>query len=303
MTFECKIDSTIHASLDDLHKHLRKFKVSQKDYYLTYYPRVDKLTGEPIVFKSPDQYLSAHFLNKINARKWYKENPEEAKALSIEILNDRVAKKSLRKFPCEIELVSAGLPNLGYFLKTFGQDKLESETKLKSSFNYSTPFDDRGISGTIIVDTREQTPFKLKTTTVSKKLEFGDYAIEGRETILSVERKSLQDLISSFVTQIERVEKEIIRAKDAGAYLIVLCEESLNTAMNYNFIPYLNRYTKIPPEVLFYNIRDLIQKYDNLQFVFVDGRVAASVMLERILSSDIKASQYDWQYLINHVWK
>lgn len=80
----------------------------------------------------------------------------------------------------------------------------------------------------IIVDTREQKPWKfegltkrvrgedrpIEVETVRRKLESGDYSIEGMENQIAIERKSASDLISTvfhgrdrFVRELERLSQ------------------------------------------------------------------------------------------------
>lgn len=47
----------------------------------------------------------------------------------------------------------------------------------------------------IVVDSREQKPYKFSTPTVKKGLESGDYSIVSYEDDITVERKSLPDLV------------------------------------------------------------------------------------------------------------
>jgi ERCC4-type nuclease len=269
----CLVDNSVHASLEDLHKHLRKFKITQEDYYLEFHKKKDLLTGENIPFKSVDQYLSAYFVNKNNMKAWYKQHPEEARTLSIKMLNERIQKKGLTTLPVEVELISCGLPSSKYYYDGIGIEALKKETGLTSNYVYGLAFLAFGKEKLkIIIDSREQKPLNIKGhNTEVKKLEFGDYAVEGQQNSFVIERKSLADLISSFVTNLDRVTRELQRAKDAGAYMVILCEESLNTALNYNYIPHFKKYTRVRPEVLFYNIRSLIQQF-GFQFVFCDGR-------------------------------
>lgn len=298
----CEIDKSVHVDRDALHGHLRKFKIKQSDYYETYHPRFDKLTTEKIQFKSIDQYFAAHFLNKINARRWFKENPEEAKALAVEMLRERVLRKKLTTLPGEVELVSCGLPNSQYYYTKIGTKELSKTLGILSNFEYkltkvSAPKD---MVLDIIVDTREQQPLIIKGhNLVSKKLEFGDYALTGKENEVAIERKSLPDFISSFVTNYERVRKEFQRAKDAGAYMVVLCEESLNTALNYPYIPYFRKYTKIRPEAVFHNVRDAIQEF-GIQFLFCDGRVRSAEVLVKLLSIGQTIKCIDLQWAEDH---
>ena len=59
-----------------------------------------------------------------------------------------------------------------------------------------------------------------------KKLDFGDYSIEGHENKIIVERKgSLTELAGNFCQGRTRFEAEFIRAKEAGAKMYLLIED------------------------------------------------------------------------------
>ena len=64
----------------------------------------------------------------------------------------------------------------------------------------------------IIIDTREQKPYKFSIPTIKKALPSGDYSIVGYEDDITVERKSLPDLVrfcgrdrSRFMNQCNRL--------------------------------------------------------------------------------------------------
>jgi len=77
----------------------------------------------------------------------------------------------------------------------------------------------------IAIDTREQAPWSftgfradsqkkfrpLVIHTETKTLQSGDYSIVGFESRLSIERKSLSDAFSTFTTDRERFERELVR--------------------------------------------------------------------------------------------
>ncbi len=67
---------------------------------------------------------------------------------------------------------------------------------------------------TIIIDTREQTPFTFAGPARVAGLKTADYTIEGYEDIVGLERKSLDDLIACLSSQRERFERELLRARD-----------------------------------------------------------------------------------------
>jgi len=63
----------------------------------------------------------------------------------------------------------------------------------------------------IIIDTREKHPFAFsdRVTTIRKALPAGDYSVEGFETALAVERKTLDDYISTVVHARGRFAREL----------------------------------------------------------------------------------------------
>ena len=296
----CLIDQTTHENEESLHLHLKKFKIKQSDYYEEYVPRHDLLTGEKIPYKSFDQYFSSHFCNKGNMKEWFKQNPEKSSALAVVMLEERNKKKKWSFAPTEIELISAGLPSIGYYDKHFDYNSLCKNLELKTRHDYrieNIAFHDKTLS--IIMDTREDKPFHFKKHQITERgLKFGDYALEGEENKVVVERKSLMDFIGSFVKDFARVEREFQRAKEAGAYLIVVCEEDLNTALNFNYIPFVKKFTKMKPEVVFHNVRNLLQRYD-CQFVFCKGKRVAADIVEKIFLYDGDIRRLDLQYYID----
>ena len=67
----------------------------------------------------------------------------------------------------------------------------------------------------MIVDTREQKPlFKLKPWIVSHGLNSGDYSIQGFETVITIERKSIPDLLGTLGKGRIRFEKELNRMSE-----------------------------------------------------------------------------------------
>jgi ERCC4-type nuclease len=64
----------------------------------------------------------------------------------------------------------------------------------------------------VVVDTREQEPYAFDpevVTAVRRALPVGDYSIEGFETSMALERKSLEDFVSSVVRARERFGREL----------------------------------------------------------------------------------------------
>lgn len=85
---------------------------------------------------------------------------------------------------------------------------------------------------TIIVDTREQIPWEFGFhITAKKKLNAGDYSIEGLEHILSIERKKSVSEIANNIT-----EKRFVRALDKMAKIphkFILMEFDVDDIYNF----------------------------------------------------------------------
>ena len=66
----------------------------------------------------------------------------------------------------------------------------------------------------IVTDTREQEPLKfVHLPTVTGTLTSGDYSVVGLESLFSVERKSVADIVASVTSGRERFERELIRLR------------------------------------------------------------------------------------------
>jgi len=150
----------------------------------------------------------------------------------------------------------------------------------------------------IFVDTRERIPLKFERGIEVRKLDFGDYAFSSKIATCNccIERKMLSDFIGTMSGGYERFIKEIERAQDADAYLVVLVEDSLTHAMSFPYLPHISKKIKATPEFIFHRVRNLIQKYPHIQFLFVNGRVEASRVIERIFTCGCAYKKVDLQY-------
>lgn len=75
----------------------------------------------------------------------------------------------------------------------------------------------------IVIDTREQMPYVFKNVpTVKDGLKTGDYSLMGYLRSITIERKSLQDFVSSLTNDRERFEKECERLSQyTGKFIVV----------------------------------------------------------------------------------
>jgi hypothetical protein len=174
------------------------------------------------------------------------------------------------------------------------ENKYQLPTEIIEGKEYAKP------QYSIHVDTREQLPLKFndyrtKLTTLS----VGDYTFSEPKLTCNcyIERKSLADFISTMsVKNLDRFEKEIIRAKDENINLIVLVEDTLSHAVSFKYLPHISKKIKATPEYIFHNVRQLIQKYPHIQFLFVGGRKEAARVVKKIFFSGCSYKKIDLQY-------
>ena len=70
---------------------------------------------------------------------------------------------------------------------------------------------------TIIADTREQLPYAFENrwaATVRRALPAGDYSVEGLESSIAVERKTLEDFVHSVIRDRDRFKKELAKLSE-----------------------------------------------------------------------------------------
>lgn len=302
----CKFDNTEHKTIEDFHKYLRRFKITQEAYYTEYSPRYDKLTGEPIKFKNYDQYFSRDFNTKVNQNKWIKLNPEEGLKWSIEKLKERKEKKNLKYTLSEVELRILSLPSIKFFENNGGYENINKEIGLINRFNIKKPISQSIKGDKIIFDTREKLPLKFKHETLSEKLDYGDYALASNRKIV-VERKSLSDMVGTLSSRkisnksgddsaFLRFDRELQRATEDNGYVIMVVETTLTTALSFNYQLRMG-YTKVSPSHIFKNLRDLLVKYPlNFQILFTKGRIDAAEKVVKIFEMSEDVRGVDLQY-------
>ena len=287
-----------------LHKHLKAHKLRMAEYYQQCYPRHDLYDGKLIKFKNKEQYFSTDFNSRTNLKMWLKEVPEEdAKKYCIDLLKARKRAKRLIYAPTQVELRTLMLPPVHYYNLLFGDyydlcKKLKFENKYASPREFVTGAAYSKDDYTIYIDTREQLPLEFDWPTEPKGLKVGDYALSDPSVTCDcyIERKSLSDFISTLsVKHFDRFEREIQRAQELEAYLIILVEDTLNNALSFRYLPYISKKIKVTPEFIFRNVRQLIQKYPHIQFLFDKDREESSRIIKRIFFSNCYYRQVDLQ--------
>ena len=120
----------------------------------------------------------------------------------------------------------------------------------------------------LIVDTREKTPWDFETDdafeeVIYRKLDHGDYSIEGLEDIISIERKaSVNELYTNFTKDKKRIKAEFERMKDCDFKFLVVeetCEDVLNPYMYYVNQKKINRKSiNVPVAIVASNLTELM---------------------------------------------
>ena len=271
------------------------------EYYQTHEPRYDLLTGELINFKNKDYYFSNDFNNKISMKKWLKlQDLALQKEYLKKLLSQRKEKHKLTYAPTEVELRSITSPPIPYYHSLFSDYySLCSEMGFKNKYEYPKEELKYKIKDgfSIYIDTREQMPLVIDYPTEVKGLKFGDYAINDPENKCYIERKSISDFIGTMSGGYERFCREIERSIAAEANLIVLVERPLQECLSFQYLNYVSKKIKVTPEFIFFNVRELIQKYSNVQFLFVDGREECVRIMKKVFFSNGEYKKYDLQLM------
>ena len=301
---KCKECGLRFEDLRSLHRHFGRHRMLVVDYYHKYFPRRDLLTGELIKYKARDQYFTDDFTTRTNLKKWLEQQPlDDARGYCKGLLAKRKTEKDIKYTPCQVELKSLLVPAIPYYNNLFGDyyalcKELGFENKYSFLSSIPENLSMEGAGYEILVDTREQRPLTFKDTkTTLCKLDYGDYRfIDDKKTCNCViERKSLSDFINTISSYYDRFMSEIELSIKEESNLIILVEEKIQNAFGFKYLPYISKKIKATPEFVFYRVRVLIQKYPQIQFLFVDGRQEASRVVKKIFASDCAYKQIDLQ--------
>jgi hypothetical protein len=303
MSVICKVDGKEFKDEKSLHLALRGYGLNKEKYYHTYYPRKDLLTGDIINFKSKEQYFSNDFNDKNNMKKWLKEQTiEKAQEYCKELLIKRKKDKKLTYSPSQVELRTIMSPSIIFYNKIFNDyydicSDLGLENRFIHPKNISNQFKNKlNSQHTIYVDTREQNWLKFDIPFEIKTLPYGDYTCNNGNCNCYIERKSLSDFISTLsVKNFDRFKNEIEKAYLNNSYLVIIVEEKLSNALSFQYLPHISKKIKATPEYIFHNVRELLQTYNNIQFLFVDGRNEMKRMIESVFVSNCFYKKIDLQ--------
>ena len=144
-----------------------------------------------------------------------------------------------------------------------------------------------GACETILVDTREQTPWEFESVyfhgekrtfpTRRATLKSGDYTLEGLESFAAIERKSLTDFLSSITRGRDRFKREMERLADFRSKAIIV-EQPLDDAFNAREFGSL-----VNPDSIAGTIASWGARY-GIQFLFCRNRASAQFVALHFLN-------------------
>lgn len=283
-----------------LHAHIKKHGFILGDYYVKYYPRLNKLTGKQLPFKDYHDYFEKDFANYKQLVEWCETaDVEEVKQYLVEVLKKRIIKKKLDYAPNTVELFTSGLPPMDIYKHLFGSyAKACALADTKPLFGSALPkefhYDCRNVK--IYIDTREQQPLKFNNSEILK-LDVGDYAVGGDDyNYTYVDRKSFGDFCGTMSKDYKRFARELQRCRDLGGYLFIVTETPLYKMEEKNrFNP-----KRFQLDYIFHNMRDLQHEFkDCCQFVFSGNRSSSQILIPKLLVLGKKLWNVDIQYYLD----
>lgn len=270
---ECKICKNKYDSDKKLHAHLKLHKIYYGDYYLKYYPRKDMHTGQPIPFKSKEQYFSSDFTDRLNLIDWILNTDKSIVQEYARVkIKERKKEKQLKYALSHAEFKTLMIPSVGVFENEDYNEYCKS-IGLICKYKYNTHIElDKLSNIDIFIDTREQLPLVFDGYEPKKiKLDYADYLLVRGEKKLFVERKSLNDFYSTLSGGYERFKREIERASKEDLFIVAV-EAKINDVKEYEKT-IKNKYNAVlPHEYIFHNMREIIQTYPYVQFLFLKNR-------------------------------
>jgi DNA excision repair protein ERCC-4 len=155
----------------------------------------------------------------------------------------------------------------------------------------------------VVVDTREQHPYEFAAITADRcegdgflkierqraTLSTGDYSLQGFETEIAVERKSLADLYHTLGQGRERFERELARLNDMKSARVVV-EAEWSEIIN---APPAR--SKLSPKSVYRSIIAWMERYPRVHWLPVPGRQFAEVTTFRVLQRFLRERERNSQ--------
>lgn len=145
----------------------------------------------------------------------------------------------------------------------------------------------------VIIDTREQQPWVFDhCSTACRKLDTGDYSVEGYEDILCIERKKSVSEIANNIT--EKRFKDVITRMKTYKYAFLILEFDLEDVLSYpigsNVPKHMWNKIKISPGFILKHLLEL-QLQDNIKVLFCGGPTNATKIATALMKKVFEIEQ------------
>lgn len=300
----CKACGQEFKSDNALHKHVKVHNLTVAEYYTTYYPRKNKLTGDPLPYKNKSDYFNIDFSTREQMIEWCNthNNKEDIREYILKQLRIRVEKNKSKYCPNHIEIEINKLPTIDIYKRNFGGygqacQRLGIEPIYNKGIKQNLFLQNDKVKETVIhIDTREQKPLFFKNSK-DHKLDFGDYTIGGENyTYTYVDRKSEGDFKGTMTVGFDRFKKELERARQFNAYLYIVTESSIDKIIKNNkYGSYSSNLSYV-----WHNMRILTHEFKgHCQFVFSGNRPNSQLLIPNLLYYGKNLWNVDIQYLLD----
>lgn len=300
----CKACGQEFKSDNALHKHVKVHNLTVAEYYTTYYPRKNKLTGDPLPYKNKSDYFNIDFSTREQMIEWCNthNNKEDIKEYILKQLRIRVEKNKSKYCPNHIEIEINKLPTIDIYKRNFGGygqacQRLGIEPIYNKGIKQNLFLQNDKVKETVVhIDTREQKPLFFKNSK-DHKLDFGDYTIGGENyTYTYVDRKSEGDFKGTMTVGFDRFKKELERARQFNAYLYIVTESSIDKIIKNNkYGSYSSNLSYV-----WHNMRILTHEFKgHCQFVFSGNRPNSQLLIPNLLYYGKNLWNVDIQYLLD----
>ena len=299
----CKICNQVFDERKEFNCHLRKHSITVASYYQKYYPRYDLHTNEIILFKNKEFYFTSDFNNKNSLRYWLNNQDKETQRdYCLKLLERRRDRKKIKYAPCQAELRTLMIPAVNYLDEVLGgyyqiceQMGLEAKYEARNEPIKEYELEEESV---IFIDTREKKPLAFKNfKTEVKGLKYGDYALSSKKDTCSlhIERKSLSDFYATLSGGFERFKRELDRSVNDYANMVVVVESKIDKVASFKYTRSVFNKVKTSHDYIFRNMREIIQEYPNVQFLFVGGRKEAVRIIEKLFCCKCEYIKTDLQ--------
>ena len=104
MDFQCKICQEECGSDAGLTKHIKVHSVTLAEYYTTFHPRYNLLTGDLLPYKNKKDYFFKDFTTRTQLKKWCNVNPDETvKSYILKLFRGRIEDRGWSRGPSHLE--------------------------------------------------------------------------------------------------------------------------------------------------------------------------------------------------------